>query len=195
MERYLLFDSGCMRCTELARQIEHATQGWLKARSLRDPTMQTLLNAARPGWRWEPTLVEIADGHVQAFTGLHMRARLAVKLGPRRALRVIQFVQRALSPQENIGQERRSFLKRGAILAGLLIVGPGSGIAQTPREIRSIHKLDSWVRLQGKEASDFVESVLTSTTYRAFIDRIGRDFPRIFIPDIKSATVYPSNRS
>lgn len=100
MERYLLFDSDCMRCTELTRQIEHATQGWLKARSLHDPAMQTLLNTARPGWRWEPALMEIAGEHVQVFTGLRMRAYLAVKLGPRRALRVIQFVQRALTSRE-----------------------------------------------------------------------------------------------
>lgn len=147
MERYLLFDSGCMRCTELARQIEHATQGWLKARSLHDPAMQTLLNTARPGWRWEPALVEIAGERVQVFTGLRMRAHLAVKLGPRRALRVIQFVQHALLPQGNIGQERRSFLKRGAMLAGLLIVGPKSGDRATAASsgiiVRSEEKVNS----------------------------------------------------
>jgi hypothetical protein len=44
--------------------------------------------------------MEIAGEHVQVFTGLRMRAYLAVKLGPRRALRVIQFVQRALTSRE-----------------------------------------------------------------------------------------------
>ena len=35
MQRYLLFDSGCSKCTEIAREVEQATHGWLEARSLR----------------------------------------------------------------------------------------------------------------------------------------------------------------
>ncbi len=48
MPRYLLFDSGCSKCMEIARDVEQATQGWLEARSLRDPGMQSLLAQARP---------------------------------------------------------------------------------------------------------------------------------------------------
>ncbi len=59
MRRYLLFDSGCSKCTEIAQAVEQAAQGWLEARSLRDPAMQRLLDAARPDWRWEPTSLEV----------------------------------------------------------------------------------------------------------------------------------------
>lgn len=36
MERFLLFDSGCAVCSELAREIEHESGGWMMVRSLRD---------------------------------------------------------------------------------------------------------------------------------------------------------------
>lgn len=48
MHRYLLFDSGCAQCTELAQAVAQATHGGLEARSLRDPAMQRLLAQARP---------------------------------------------------------------------------------------------------------------------------------------------------
>lgn len=52
MHRYLLFDSGCAQCTELAQAVAQATHGGLEARSLRDPAMQRLLAQARPYWCW-----------------------------------------------------------------------------------------------------------------------------------------------
>lgn len=132
MKRYLLFDGGCTLCTGLARAIEQATDGWLTAKSLRDPEMQALLNRARPGWTWEPTLVEVHGERVHSYTGIKMRARLAMGLGPRRALRVAQLVQQALSPKVAIDQGRRTFLQRGALLAGLLVVGPRLSETSSP---------------------------------------------------------------
>lgn len=32
MKRYLLFDSGCSLCTQLARDIEFESDGWLEAK-------------------------------------------------------------------------------------------------------------------------------------------------------------------
>lgn len=124
MPRYLLFDSGCALCTGLAQKIERETAGWLTARSLRDPAMQALLNMARPNWRWEPTLVEVHGERVRVFTGIRLRDRLATGLGPRRAMRVVQLVAQALAAKLEVDQGRRTFLQRGALLAGWLLVGP-----------------------------------------------------------------------
>jgi hypothetical protein len=80
MQRYLLFDSGCSVCTRLAEDIERASDGWLMARSLRDPEMKVLLDIARPGWRWEPTLLEVADGQPRIFlTGVLQYSRVGLK--------------------------------------------------------------------------------------------------------------------
>lgn len=124
MERYLLFDGGCTLCTGLAQDIERETNGWLTARSLRDPAMKALLDQERPGWKWEPTLVEVSDKRVRVHTGIKMRSRLAIGLGPKRAVRVAQLVQQGLAPKVDVDQGRRALLKRGAMLAGFLIVGP-----------------------------------------------------------------------
>jgi hypothetical protein len=73
-ERYLLFDGGCSVCAALAREVETLSGGRLRVRSLRDPEVQALLDRARPGWRWEPMLVEIEGERVRVLAGLSLRA-------------------------------------------------------------------------------------------------------------------------
>jgi hypothetical protein len=75
-ERRLLYDAGCSVCAALAREVETLSGGRLQVRNLRDPEVQALLDRARPGWQWEPMLVEIEGKRVRVFTGLAMRARL-----------------------------------------------------------------------------------------------------------------------
>ncbi len=59
-----------------AREVKARCAGRMGARSLHDPKVRALLNQARPGWRWEPMLLEIEGEHVRVFTGLAMRWRL-----------------------------------------------------------------------------------------------------------------------
>jgi len=75
-KRWLLYDAGCSVCAALAWEVEALSGGRLQVRSLRDPEVQALLDRARPGWRWEPMIVEIEGKRVRVFTGLAMRARL-----------------------------------------------------------------------------------------------------------------------
>ncbi len=114
MERFLLFDSGCSLCSGLARDIERESGGRLVARSLREPEMKALLDRARPGWHWEPTLLEVEVDRVRAFTGLAMRTQLVNGLGLRRAWRLAQLVQRAGVPVLDLQISRRHFFKHGA---------------------------------------------------------------------------------
>lgn len=123
MERFLLFDSECALCTDLASAIEHESGGWLIARSLRNPDMRALLDQERPGWRWEPTLLEVKGDQVRVFTGLAMRARLLAGLGLKRSWRVAQLVSRAVMPS-SIHLERRHFLQQaGMLLGGFVLLG------------------------------------------------------------------------
>ena len=122
-ERYLLFDSGCSVCAALAREVEARSGGRLGVRSLREPEVRALLDRARPGWRWEPMLVEIEGERVRVFTGLAVRWRLVQVLGPVRALRVAQAVARHGGPVLGVDWGRRDFLRRaGGALAGWFVL-------------------------------------------------------------------------
>ena len=59
MERFLLFDAGCVLCSQLARSIEQESNGWLNVRGLREPAMQSLLDRANVPYQWKPTLIEV----------------------------------------------------------------------------------------------------------------------------------------
>ncbi|WP_201386454.1 hypothetical protein [Ktedonobacter sp. SOSP1-52] len=48
MQRYLLFDAGCLVCNSVAQAIEKAAEGWLVARSLSDQEVQKQLAQAKP---------------------------------------------------------------------------------------------------------------------------------------------------
>jgi hypothetical protein len=121
-ERYLLFDGGCSVCAALAREVEALSGGRLGVRNLRDPEIQVLLNRARPGWRWEPMLLEIERERVRVFAGLAMRMRLLQILGPARALRVAQAVARMGGPVLGVDWGRRRLLQQGGALAALALL-------------------------------------------------------------------------
>jgi|GEM_PF-934907 len=117
----LLFDSACSVCSYLAQEIERETGGVLPARGLGRPEVQAWLEQARPGWRWEPTLLEVDGDHPRAFTGLGMAFRLVQVLGLRRAWRVARLVQRVSVPATGVHEERRQFLRySGSLLLTLL---------------------------------------------------------------------------
>ena len=92
--------------------MEAFSGGRLRVRSLRDPEVQALLDRARPGWQWEPMLVEIEGEWVRIFAGLSLRARLVQVLGPVRALRLAQVVARHGGPVLGVDWGRRDFLRR-----------------------------------------------------------------------------------
>jgi hypothetical protein len=124
MERFLLFDSGCSSCSELAHAIERETDGLLKARSLREREIQTLLDRVRPGWYWEPTLMEVQGDSVRIFTGLAMRLRIFTGLGPKRTWRIARLVRGVGVPLIGVGTPRRQFLAQTArLLAGAALLG------------------------------------------------------------------------
>ncbi len=123
IERWLLYDAGCSLCAALAREVEALSEGRLRMRSLREPEVQALLDRARPGWRWEPMLLEEEGERVRVYTGLAMRMQLVRVLGPARALRVAQLVARFGGPVLGVDWGRRRLLQQGGALAGLALLG------------------------------------------------------------------------
>jgi predicted DCC family thiol-disulfide oxidoreductase YuxK len=120
--RWLLYDAGCSVCAALAREVEALSGGRLRVRSLREPEVQALLDRARPGWQWEPMLVEIEGERVRVLVGLAMRARLVQVLGPVRALRLARAVARMGGPVLGVDWGRRRLLQQGGALAALALL-------------------------------------------------------------------------
>ncbi len=128
MKHYLLFDSGCSLCTQLARDIEQEAQGKLEARSLRDAEIRGLLDDAYPGWRWEPMILEVGPKRTKKFSGVTMALQLTRMLGVGRALRVARMVRQLNVSPSHRGSGRRQMLKgAGGLLTGLLLGGTQYG--------------------------------------------------------------------
>jgi hypothetical protein len=125
MERYLLFDVRCLTCNSIAQSVEESTNGWVRARSLHDPEMQVLLARTKPHWKWVPTLLEVDEGNVQAYTGFALRSKFLFELGPRRTLRTIQGIREAASQRVETNISRRRFFSRSIAVLGGVLVGIG----------------------------------------------------------------------
>ncbi|HZQ10927.1 MAG TPA: redoxin domain-containing protein [Anaerolineae bacterium] len=95
---YLLFDAGCAQCTDLAGEIEKASGGALLGMSLYAPEAQSLLNRARPNWKFEPTLIDVRGEQVRAYTGMAMRVHMVTFLNPAQLLKIARLVQQAGVP-------------------------------------------------------------------------------------------------
>jgi len=122
MERYVLFDSGCLVCSGLAQEIEQAAGGWLSVRSLRSAEVQRHLDRAAPDWKWEPMLLELEGEQASVHRGVDMRLRIAAGVGPRRAWAIAKLVQQAGQALTGTQDGRRSFLKGSAgVMAGVVL--------------------------------------------------------------------------
>lgn len=91
-DRLLLgFDAGCTTCSDLASRVGKVVGDKLEIRSLHDPQVdrwrKQVLGENAP---WAPTLVEVKDGKVGAWTGIRIGAHLGRVLGPVTAWRVMQ---------------------------------------------------------------------------------------------------------
>ena len=170
-ERWLLYDAGCSVCAALAREVETLSGGRLRVRNLRDPEVQARLDRARPGWRWEPMLLEIEGERVRVFTGLGMRARLVQVLGPVRALQVAQAVAQMGGPVLGVDWGRRRLLRQSLALAGLALLRriPGglqpSGPVESTVPVPQAPEGEQWEGFlllpPGAPLPSFVRQVLT----------------------------------
>lgn len=131
MERYLLFDSSCTTCSKIAAKVKNETNGRIVARSLHDGKIKEILDQARPGWRWEPTLIEINGDTTRVYTGFHMRLRFIAVLGFRRAWSLAEVIQSELVSSKP-SSDRRDFLgtvTKWAFMLGISSIVPIPDIA------------------------------------------------------------------
>lgn len=98
MQRYILYDSGCAQCDDLAAKLEKESGGALLGMSLYASQAKQWLDRARPNWKFEPTLVQVDSDHVQAYTGMAMRAHMLTFLNPLQLLKIARVVQQAGVP-------------------------------------------------------------------------------------------------
>lgn len=126
--RVLLYDSGCAPCAGAAADIEKEgiTRDRLQLRSLREPEMQHLLNQVRPGWKWEPTLLEVADdGSARVWTGTRMVVPLVQTVGIRRAQMIARLVNERTRPEGSTISRRSALTKIGAVVAAVPLLSLG----------------------------------------------------------------------
>ncbi len=97
-QHYILFDSSCSLCSDLAADIEKASGGALLGKSLYSREAKAWLDRARPGWKFEPTLVTVHEDEAHAYTGMAMRAQMLTFLNPLQLLRIARIVQKAGVP-------------------------------------------------------------------------------------------------
>ncbi len=97
--------------------------------------------------------------------------------------------------QRNVGkrEERRSFLKKGGILAGLTAFA--SFLNLTPTSIASAatgpsHLLPKGFQLDANDARQYVSAALACHQYQAFKSDVQRKFPNMFSVQESSATAY-----
>lgn len=98
MQHYILYDSGCAQCDDLAAKLEKESGGALLGMSLYAREAKQWLDKARPGWKFEPTLVQVDSDRVNAYTGIAMRAHMLTFLNPLQLLKVARVVQQAGVP-------------------------------------------------------------------------------------------------
>lgn len=113
MNRYLLFDSSCEICSQMANEIEFEANGWLKTKSLHDPLIQQKLDAIKPNWTFEPMLfIEKDEGPTRVLNGFNMAVAFTFGVGlikTTKILKKISAYNSLVSSRNN--DQRRLFLK------------------------------------------------------------------------------------
>jgi len=125
MKHYLLFDSGCSICNDIASNVETLSDELIKLRSLRDKEVQSWLTKADPEWKWEPTLLtkQVGTDEVTIFTGIKMKYELLKILGPIRALKVFQLVSDIRASYRSNSGRRQLLGTLGGFIMGAVLFG------------------------------------------------------------------------
>lgn len=155
------FDAGCMSCSNLAESIEEAVGAKLEAMSLSDPQVKE--------WRrralgedppWAPTLIELKNGQVKAWTGAMMGAHLARKLGPSVTWKVAKVLGESTHSNRTehhslSGLSRSQFLKGlGGAAVGLTVLSGTGGLATPAAAAEDEHWLSQLSITSSKELSE-----------------------------------------
>lgn len=168
------FDGGCFTCSGLAKEIEKLSEGRLEVLSLRDPQMEQWRNKALgANASWAPTLIEIKDLKVRAWTGWRMGVNLSRLLGPGATWRVMQALGEISVPpkvEESVAAKVLSGMSRGQFLKGAagaaVAVGVLSGLGPLAGRAEA---LEEWEYPKSTNSTE-----LKGTKLRDYCDRIAQ---------------------
>jgi hypothetical protein len=166
------FDGGCATCSDLARRIKEASEGRLEVLSLHEPMVKKWRKKALGGNASSaPTLFEIHDAKVKAWTGLRMGAQLSRRLGPIVTWRIMQAlgeVNASSVINETPAARVASGMSRGQFLKGVSgVVVATSTLSGFGPLIRPAEALEDWQypsstslrQLRGTELQNWANNV------------------------------------
>lgn len=139
---FLLFDTTCPACTNVARRLRELDVHDLSVRSLHDPEIVEVFQSTGTPVPNKPALVHIGGPEtLTVYTGLAMRMRLARMLGARRAAEIVGLA--AAEVQAHVARRtedkrwsRRRLLGGAAGATGALVFGaalPSAAASGAPR--------------------------------------------------------------
>lgn len=115
------FDAGCGTCSDIATQIKRQVSDKLDVENLGSPKlMEWSQRVFGRETRWTPTLFEVEENDVKAWTGWRMSLALSRRLGPLDTLRVVRVLAqfRGASPVPVKEMDVAEGLSRGQFLKG-----------------------------------------------------------------------------
>jgi len=119
------FDGSCHTCARMAEQARSIAGDTIEILSLRTTEVQAWsISALGPDAPWTPTLYEVSEGDVRAWTGSAMAARLTRLLGPRRAIKLARMIGAEAVEVDNVVNPGRRALTKALVgtgAAGLLL--------------------------------------------------------------------------
>lgn len=151
MKYFLLFDTECASCTEVAKRLSALQVDGLEVRALTDPAVGQLFAAAGRELPNKPALVR-SDGPLRAvWTGFSMRMRLARIIGVGHAAEIANLVAlevraRGARRSSRDGLSRRRMLGGAAAGAGALIFGAAAPAAAASRQGSTVTTLGAATR-------------------------------------------------
>jgi hypothetical protein len=128
-EWILSFDAGCSACRDIASIVQREAGTAIAVRNLLDPDVRWhRARALGTGAPWRPTLIELDGPQARAWTGPAMSARVTMRIGLRRALRVAHAIQREVVPDT----EKSALLRLAPwVAAGAFLLTGGTAFAGT----------------------------------------------------------------
>ena len=122
------FDAGCMTCSEVAKRVEEQVGDQLEIRDLRDPDVTRWVeDALGKDAPWGPTLIELSEDRIKAWTGLRMGLALSRRLGIHNTWRVMK----ALGASEDSDEVPTPAIFPSAIANAPSFIMPSSRICKS----------------------------------------------------------------
>ena len=122
MKRHLIlaFNADCCKCAKIAAHVERVLRERVEIRSLRNPEVSELRHTVYgDDAPWLPTLIEISDSGVRAWTGASLGYALAARVGLRDSLKLLRALgeTRAATDSREASHSlsRAKFLRSGAV--------------------------------------------------------------------------------